>query len=171
MKAILCCLGPAILLTACRDAPTVVSTRVQSRPSLVLQPAIGPATSQVIQACVNASSGVMKVVAPGQHCTLNETLLQWNVAGPVGPTGPAGPANVLVYFARATGQSARVLCPSGSKVVGGGGFSEDPSVGLQQNFPVDSTGANPSRFNTAGWQAATVNFAGSVQVFVLCASS
>lgn len=51
----------------------------------------------VISACRNKSTGVLRVPAPGSSCKGDETPLQWNVrgvAGPMGPTGPAGPASV-----------------------------------------------------------------------------
>ena len=51
----------------------------------------------VISACRNKSTGVLRVPAPGSSCKGDETPLQWNVrgvAGPMGPAGPAGPASV-----------------------------------------------------------------------------
>jgi len=176
MKPLIGCLGSAILLAACGDVPTVESARAASAPAFALQTS-GTAQSGVIHACVNSSSGALKIVETGRECGHNSRPLQWNVtgpsgpSGPTGPAGPAGPTSVQAYSAQASGASARVFCPTGTKVVGGGAFSTSPSIALHQNFPIDSTGANPSGTNTAGWQGATVNFAGTVQVFVLCASS
>ena len=51
----------------------------------------------VISACRNKSTGVLRVPSPGASCKGDEQPLAWNVrgvAGPVGPTGPAGPASV-----------------------------------------------------------------------------
>src|SRR5882672_6455215 len=45
-----------------------------------------------IYACVNNSSGEIKLVAQNATCKNNETLVVWNVVGPQGPIGPAGPA-------------------------------------------------------------------------------
>src|SRR4051795_11822754 len=51
-----------------------------------------------IYACVNASSGTIKIVDAGTTCKEHETPLVWNtqgpqgVPGPAGPSGPAGPA-------------------------------------------------------------------------------
>ena len=54
---------------------------------------------EVVDACRNRSTGVLRVPANGV-CSGNETALQWNVRGPagargpIGPAGPAGPASV-----------------------------------------------------------------------------
>jgi hypothetical protein len=45
-----------------------------------------------IFACVNNSSGEIKLVAQNATCKGNDTLVVWNVAGPQGMIGPAGPA-------------------------------------------------------------------------------
>jgi hypothetical protein len=44
-----------------------------------------------IFACVN-QRGEVKIVAQNATCGQNETLVTWNVLGPLGPVGPAGPA-------------------------------------------------------------------------------
>jgi hypothetical protein len=46
-----------------------------------------PADAQVIHACVNSSSGDMKIVPAGATCPRNSSPLSWNVAGPPGPPG------------------------------------------------------------------------------------
>lgn len=43
-----------------------------------------------INACVNASSGEMKIVGPSDSCKDHETALTWDQQGPAGPQGPAG---------------------------------------------------------------------------------
>jgi Lamin Tail Domain len=48
----------------------------------------------VIAACRNRSTGVLKVPASGVACGGNEQPLQWNVRGAPGPPGPAGPASI-----------------------------------------------------------------------------
>src|SRR5215831_17305577 len=50
------------------------------------------ADAQQIFACVNATSGAVRIVAQGVACRTPETLVTWNVVGPQGPPGPAGPA-------------------------------------------------------------------------------
>lgn len=50
--------------------------------------------SPVYYACVNDSSGEIKIVQEGDQCKKNETLIQWNqigLQGPVGPQGEQGP--------------------------------------------------------------------------------
>ena len=46
--------------------------------------------SQEIYACVNNSSGEIKIVDADATCKRNETLLEWNKQGPQGETGPQG---------------------------------------------------------------------------------
>ena len=48
----------------------------------------------VISACRNKATGVLKVPAAGVACGGNEQPLQWNVRGAPGPPGPAGPASI-----------------------------------------------------------------------------
>lgn len=58
--------------------------------------ASGP-SSDVINACMNDTTGVLRVVAAGQPCRSHETALSWGQEGPpgeAGPTGPAGPPGV-----------------------------------------------------------------------------
>lgn len=53
--------------------------------------AIAQAPSQIF-ACVNNSSGTIKIVAAGTICDNGGTLFSWNTQGPIGPQGPQGPA-------------------------------------------------------------------------------
>jgi hypothetical protein len=53
------------------------------------------ADAQQIFACVNATSGAVRIVAQGAACRTPESLVTWNVVGPQGPPGPAGPAGAL----------------------------------------------------------------------------
>src|SRR3954454_19007140 len=48
-------------------------------------------TPSIIYACVNNSSGTIKIVASTDTCHNNETPYNWNQQGPQGLTGPAGP--------------------------------------------------------------------------------
>src|SRR5205809_1221187 len=53
----------------------------------------GAITTGLIYACVNNSSGTIKIVSAASQCLNNEIQLVWNgegVAGPTGPTGPTG---------------------------------------------------------------------------------
>jgi hypothetical protein len=49
------------------------------------------AQGTTISACVNRSSGGIKIVASGASCPANSDLYTWNQAGPQGPAGPPGP--------------------------------------------------------------------------------
>jgi Collagen triple helix repeat (20 copies) len=53
------------------------------------------AGAQQIFACVNATSGAVRIVAQGAACRTPESLVTWNVVGPQGPPGSAGPAGAL----------------------------------------------------------------------------
>ena len=44
-----------------------------------------------IYACVNNSSGEIKIVGSSDDCKKNETSSSWNIVGPQGPPGPQGP--------------------------------------------------------------------------------
>ncbi len=44
----------------------------------------------MIDACVNKSSGSVRIIGASQSCGSAENALSWNVAGPTGPAGPAG---------------------------------------------------------------------------------
>ena len=44
-----------------------------------------------LEACVNQSSGTVKLVAADQPCGNKEARVVWNIAGPQGPAGPPGP--------------------------------------------------------------------------------
>jgi len=50
-----------------------------------------PTLAGTINACVNDSSGRIRITAAPGHCKQHETGLQWNVQGPAGATGPVGP--------------------------------------------------------------------------------
>lgn len=146
------------------------------------------ASAGVVYACVNDSSGTVKVVGPTDACPTNWTALSWNQQGPkgdsgapgaTGPTGPAGApgpsgAATVTYNYRfggmVTGTSiARALCLPGEMVTGGGGFATDPSqAGLTQNHPISTLDGVVAWGTTAiGWQVASENF-GTVQAYVIC---
>src|SRR4051794_14820286 len=50
----------------------------------------GPDTT-TINACVQKSSGNVRIPQDGKGCTNTESPTSWNVVGPAGPQGPAGP--------------------------------------------------------------------------------
>ena len=49
------------------------------------------AQSGVINACVNATNGQIRIVAAGESCRPPEVPVTWNVTGPTGATGATGP--------------------------------------------------------------------------------
>jgi len=51
-------------------------------------------TTTSIAACVNTSTGAVRIVASLSACVAGETGVTWAVAGPTGAQGPAGPAGV-----------------------------------------------------------------------------
>ena len=113
------------------------------------------AETGLISACVNNSSGDIKIVAGTGPCKTNEMLLTWNQTGPQGPTGAtgatgpqgfkgdpgatgaagmtgpaglAGPAGVLsVHYRQHTALGyAKVFCLPDEKVIGGGSMAVGP---------------------------------------------
>ena len=52
---------------------------------------VGLAATGVIDACVNNSSGTIKIVSAATQCLNNEIRLVWNAEGVAGQPGPAGP--------------------------------------------------------------------------------
>jgi hypothetical protein len=155
------------------------------------------ATSGVIYACVNNSSGTIHVIGANDTCATNEVQLSWNqqgAAGATGATGPAGPtgpkgdtgatgaqgpagASATVYYLSQQGTGfARVLCPPNTKLIGGGAFVETLGAfhpqSLRQSFPIgDSTGVIASGTNAIGWQAASADFSDTVVAFAICAAN
>jgi hypothetical protein len=62
---------------------------------------------------------------------------------------------------------ARAFCPSGTKLIGGGGFSLN-GAGLQQNYPIsDQTGVVAFGTTAIGWQIAASDFS-TVQAYAIC---
>jgi hypothetical protein len=45
----------------------------------------------LIHACANDSTGVLRLVEAGEECWRGETPVTWSVVGPAGPQGAAGP--------------------------------------------------------------------------------
>ena len=93
-------------------------------------------------------------------------------AGPVGPPGPSAPSGLVnveyVFGEMVPGTSvARAMCPPGTIVTGGGGFSTN-GAGLQQNHPIsDESGLVAWGSHAIGWQIAASDWS-SVQAYVVC---
>src|SRR5439155_4046386 len=71
-------------------------------------------TTRLIYACVNNSSGTIKIVSAASQCSNNEIQLVWNGEGVAGPTGPTGPTGATGATG-ATGPTG----PSGANGVAG----------------------------------------------------
>jgi hypothetical protein len=54
--------------------------------------AMAAPTSSTIAACVNTTTGAVRIVASTSLCVAGETGVMWALVGPTGPQGPAGPA-------------------------------------------------------------------------------
>ena len=137
-------------------------------------PGAGAQETGVLSACVRPS-GLARFVDAETPCHPHEHRVSWNVAGPEGPAGPPGPAGTssggavsYVFGGMFPGTSvARALCPAGTKVTGGGGFSLN-LVGLQQSHPIsDETGVVAFGTTAIGWQIAASDFS-PVQAYVIC---
>jgi len=50
----------------------------------------GATATTTVYACVNKTSGAVRIVTATTICKSTENPLQWNVQGPVGPAGPQG---------------------------------------------------------------------------------
>lgn len=53
--------------------------------------ASAPATPTIYYACVNNTTGAIRIVGSTTRCASNEHKIQWNQQGPAGPAGPQGP--------------------------------------------------------------------------------
>src|ERR1035438_7617407 len=52
-----------------------------------------PASTNVY-ACINSTTGAVRIVASTNLCIAGETGMSWALVGPVGAPGPQGPAGV-----------------------------------------------------------------------------
>ena len=100
--------------------------------------------ADLVHACINNLTGLVRVVGPNQSCQVLETPRHWSVQGPQGPAGlqgaqgppgpvgaqgpagPQGPQGVTAYelmtYAEevAPGVPVHVTCTGGKRVLGGG---------------------------------------------------
>ena len=53
---------------------------------------IPPLHAETISACVDSQNGLLRVVARGSACNVNQYPLEWQQQGQQGPVGPQGPA-------------------------------------------------------------------------------
>lgn len=134
-------------------------------------------SSAAIDACVNNSSGELKIVGPADACKANETRLTWNEQGPAGANGLSGFVGIANDFTVGTAASylpdgtvvtrtvdcsagnciLRVYCPSGKVALGGGflAFSDSNSLAMvnvngSRPFHVDASDPNISALRQPG---------------------
>ena len=118
------------------------------------------AATTVIHACVDKSTGVVRVVASATQCHTTENAISWNATGPRGPVGPAGPQGPKghIGLTGATGPAG----PKGPKgATGPQGPPGDPvhlpanlatlSESLSSNGGVSDTGADTFKFAASSY--------------------
>ena len=173
-----------------RDRRGLIATCLVVLAAATMTPVVR-ADDGTIRACVNARTGEVRIVAAGARCARGSVPLRWNQQGPVGARGPAGPAgpagaagppgpvgpagpsgiaNVQYIFGDMVPNTsvARAMCPTGTIVTGGGGFSVN-GAGLQQNYPIsDDTGVVAFGSTAIGWQVAATDWS-RVQAYMSCA--
>jgi hypothetical protein len=124
-----------------------------------------PDAGGVITGCYDNGSGDLRVIdTDNEKCRADESPLEWQQKGGGAPT--------YSYHSvqENGGSAAKVFCPAGSRVSGGGATSLDNANGLTQNHPIsDVTGVFAWGNTAIGWQAAAENW-GPVVAFVICAS-
>ena len=148
----------------------------------------------LIHACVNNSSGTLKIVGPNASCKNNETALDWGIVGPagtagpqgpagpqgeLGPAGPAGASGVSGYqvtggsdpVSESPNKTAYAFCPPGETALGGGAYvgGGDGMVVLHQNYPLIYSE------DAVGWVASASAIPGytpswGLNVYVICAN-
>ena len=104
------------------------------------------AETGVINACVQESTGTLRIVGADEECPKNWTSLSWNVQGvpgPAGPTGPEGPTGP----SGATGPEG----PAGPSGATGPEGPTGPSGATGPEGPAGTTGQNARTvFSTGG---------------------
>ena len=81
-------------------------------------------TASVINACVNRTTGIVRIVPDGTNCQRNETSYRWNVQGPAGPAGGTG----LTVIAEGSGGFGTELTERDNYLYAGPEFTPDRPV-------------------------------------------
>lgn len=81
-------------------------------------------TASVINACVNRTSGIVRIVPDGTNCPRNEVAYRWNVQGPAGPAGGTG----LTVIAEGSGGNGKELTEQDNHLYAGEPFTADRNV-------------------------------------------
>lgn len=118
----------------------------------------------LIHACVNDSSGTLKIVGADQGCSKGWSPLDWNIMGPQGDPGPAGPqgqagagVKTISGIVNADG-TANSVTQQGftSTRLGPGEYKITFPAGTWTSFPVMSVtpfGVNGAYGNAVIWTA------------------
>jgi len=127
--------------------PLVTIIALLMASSVVLAPQAG---AQVISACVNNSSGQVRIVPDGTECGSNHTLLTWAVHG----ITDHQIVSHQVFLTGGQTTNVHVDCPEGKKVLGGGYDIETPDfVKVFSSEPSDGAG----NFIDNGWNVLARN--------------
>lgn len=73
------------------------------------------AQTGVVSACLNPSSGTVRIIASDAQCRDTETALSWNAVGqqgPPGPEGPPGPQNLVAIAVNGLNQTKSTDIPN-----------------------------------------------------------
>jgi hypothetical protein len=137
----------------------------------------------VINACVNSSSGEIKVVAANAACRKGEYHVDWNTGGGQNPGGITG-LEVVWNSTPFSGdpQTLAVYCPPGKKAIGGGVANLNPaSVVVSRPVGVDigepyydqgvPTGTSGTSTKPAGWMGRYTGYAQVMAVYAICANA
>ncbi len=146
-----------------------------------------PGSDGVITGCRDNRTGTLRVIDAenGEQCRPKESLLTWNQNGPQGPAGPTGEPGLSGYEVVVTSVEctncprevlATVTCPSGKKVLGGGGTSRagaGSSFAIRASWPTDKAASDPmppESWNVI-WTSSVSGNALLVQVYAICATT
>jgi hypothetical protein len=147
-----------------------------------------------IRGCVKPGTGqLIGLLDENGQCKDNETLLEWNMMGPVGPEGPAGPQGdpgpagpqgpagppgVIRFYIVMTEEmvpaNSRIhiesSCELGDQITGGGYFGGSTlyEAEVTQSYPQGSSGSTSTTWAIDGWNHSTWADA-RVRVMAVCA--
>lgn len=111
----------------------------------------------VIHACVDKGSALIRSLDPGDECRKNERALSWNAAGPAGPSGPPGLSGVEIVRGEGRSLPTGVMrpsvtvsasCPEGKVALSGGATFETNAAFVVLGSPVVGDDSVPT-----GWSS------------------
>jgi len=104
--------------------------------------AMAAPASTAIAACVNTTTGAVRIVSSLSLCVAGETGITWALAGPTGPAGPAGPAGAA--GAQGPAGPAGSTGPAGAAGPAGATGPAGPAGAQGPAGPAGATGATGS---------------------------